>query len=399
MIHHTIVVIGAGTAGNTVAARLCRAGARDVAVVDPYPMHYYQPLWTLVGGGRASRAASERPRQDVLPVGVHWITDAAEGIDPERRTVLLRERGPLSYDQLVVAPGIQLNWDRIPGLQGTIGAHRTASNYRYDLAPLTWELIRTTAAGTAVFTMPPGPIKCAGAPQKIAYLAADYWRRQGVLDRIDIHLIVPTPALFGIPQFAEILADTAAAYGITVHLSTRVTAVDGPARCVHLHRDDTGEDSVLPYDMAHFVPPQSAPDWVARSPLAAPDDPGGYVDVDPRTLQHVRHREIFALGDVAATPNSKTGAAVRHQAPIVVANMKAAYQGLSLPGRYDGYASCPLTLSRRTLLLAEFDYTGQPAPSYPLPWPDTTAPILDFNLFKKVALPVMYWNFMLKGLF
>ena len=398
MTHHTHVIVGAGSAGATVAARLHRAGSTDIAVIDPYPMHYYQPLWTLVGGGRARLADSERPREQVMPRGVRWIKDFATGVDPERRTVALRDGGEVSYGQLVMAPGIQLDWHKVPGLQETIGRHGTSSNYRFDLAPKTWELIRGTTSGTAVFSMPAGPIKCAGAPQKIAYLAADHWRRTGVLDDIDIHLVLPTPGMFGIPKFAQILADTAADYGITVHLSSEVSAVDGPGRTVTIRHLETGATQDLGYTMAHLVPPQSAPDWVKASPLADPNDPNGYVQVDKHTLQHVRFPEVFALGDAGSTPNSKTGAAVRHQAPVVVANMKAAWQGRPLTASYDGYASCPLTLSQRRLLLAEFDYSMQPTPSNPLPWPDTTSPVVDFNLFKSAALPAMYWNLMLRGL-
>ncbi|MCH8611853.1 NAD(P)/FAD-dependent oxidoreductase [Arsenicicoccus dermatophilus] len=395
---YTIVIVGAGTAGATVAARLRRAGARDVALVDPDDWHYYQPLWTLAGGGRADVQDSRRPRSGLVPRGVSWIQDAAVGVDPERRTVQLRDGGEVSYRQLVMAPGLQLDWTKIPGLAQTIGSNGTSSNYRFDLAPRTWDLIRATRSGTAVFAMPSGPIKCAGAPQKIAYLAADHWRREGVLGDIDVHLVLPMPGMFGIPKFAQILADTAAGYGITVHLSSEISSVDGPGRTVTIRSLVTGRTSEIEYTMAHLVPPQSAPDWVKSSALADPSDPGGYVDVDQHTLQHRRYPDVFALGDVAGTPSSKTGAAVRHQAPVVVRNMLDAWRGRELTGRYDGYASCPLTLSHRRLLLAEFDYSMQPAPSNPLPWPDTTEPLVDFNQLKKTGLPLMYWHGMLRGL-
>lgn len=395
---HRIVIIGAGTAGNTVAARLRRQGASDIAIIDPYDNHYYQPLWTLVGGGRATIEASSRPRRKVLPKGVHWIRQTAEGIDPEARTVSTAEGGTIGYGQLVVAPGIQLDWERVPGLAETIGSNGVSSNYRYDLAPKTWQLIREMTSGTAVFAMPVGPIKCAGAPQKIAYLAADHWRKQGVLSDIDIHLVLPTPAMFGIKKFADILAETARGYGITVHLGSEVSAVDGPNRSLTIRRLETGETTDLKYTMAHLVPPQSAPDWIKKSPLAGAEDPNGYVEVDKETLQHVRFPEIFSLGDAGSTPNSKTGAAVRHQAPVVVQNMREVAAGRAPSARYDGYASCPLTLSQRTLLLAEFDYSMHPTPSNPLPWPDTTNVVRDFGLFKRVGLPMLYWGGMLRGI-
>lgn len=397
---HTIVIVGAGSAGTSTAGRLHRAGARDVAIIDPWEMHYYQPLWTLVGGGRAKQAASARPREQVMPKDITWIKERAVGVDPERKTVLLGDGSQVGYGQLVMTPGIALDWHKVPGLKETIGQHATASNYRFDLAPKTWDLIKDTSRGTAVFSMPSGPIKCAGAPQKIAYLAADHWRKEGVLNNIDIHLVLSTPGMFGIPKFADILRRTAEGYDIQVHLSSEVSAVDGPRRTVTVRNigdgDDAGREFQIAYDMAHLVPPQSAPGWVKESPLADPDDPNGYIQVDKHTLQHTRYPDVFALGDAGSTPNSKTGAAVRHQAPVAVANMKAGWQGKPLPASYDGYASCPLTLSQRKLLLAEFDYTMQPTPTFR--WPDTTEPIIDLGAFKKYGLPTLYWHFMTKGL-
>ncbi len=197
---HTIVIVGAGSAGTSVAGRLHRAGARDVAIIDPWEMHYYQPLWTLVGGGLARQDSSARPREQVMPKAVTWIKERAVGVDPHRKRVLLGDGGEVGYGQLVMTPGIALDWHRVPGLQETIGQHGTASNYRFDLAPKTWELIRNTTHGTAVFSMPSGPIKCAGAPQKIAYLASDFWRKEGVLGNIDVHLVLPTPGCSASPS-------------------------------------------------------------------------------------------------------------------------------------------------------------------------------------------------------
>lgn len=393
---HAIVIVGAGTAGNSVAARLHRRGARDIVIVDPYEQHYYQPLWTLVGGGLAPQSASSRPRRKVLPPGVRWIRAAARGVDPDAREVLLDDGSTLGYEFLVMAPGLQLDWGRIPGLKETIGTNATASNYRFDLAPKTWDLIRGLTSGTAVFTMPAGPIKCAGAPQKIAYLAADYWRQQGRLADIDIHLVLPTPGMFGIPKFAEILRRTAADYGITVHLSSELTAIDGPGRTVELTPLEGGAPTRLHYDLAHVVPPQSAPDWVKASPLSTGEGPG-YVSVDKHTLQHPLYPQVFALGDAASTPNSKTGAAIRKQSPVVVQNMNDVLHGRAPSKRYDGYASCPLTLSRDRVLIAEFNYDLELVPSIHLPWPDTTEPVRDFGTFKRYLLPAMYWHGMMHG--
>ena len=397
MAKHSIVIVGAGTAGTTVAARLRRSGAQDVALVDPAPDHYYQPLWTLVGGGLASASASVRPRSQTIPDGVTWIRAGATGVDPEARAVQLDNGDEIGYELLVMAPGIQLNWTNVGGLEQTLGSNGVSSNYRYDLAPKTWNLIRGTKSGTAIFTQPAGPIKCAGAPQKIAYLAADYWKNEGVLDDIDVHLVLPTPGMFGIKEFSDQLWEIATKrYGMTVHFESDLKSVDGSSKTATIRALESGETTDLQYTMMHVTPPQSAPDWV--KPLAGEEDPFGYIAIDKNTMQHVKYPEVFALGDAGSSPNSKTGAAVRKQAPVVVENMRAVAEGRTPTASYGGYASCPLTTGRNKLLLAEFDYTMKPTPSNPLPWPDTTKEVTDFHLFKKVGLPTLYWNLMLKGL-
>jgi sulfide:quinone oxidoreductase len=399
--HHRVVIVGGGSAGISVAARLAAGGKRanlsadDIAIIDPAEAHYYQPLWTLVGGGCAKRETSRRNQASVMPKGVRWIRDAATAFEPEQNQVLTAGGATIGYDTLVVCPGIQLDWDKIPGVTDTLGRDGVSSNYTYELAPKTWEFIRNTRSGTAVFTMPSGPIKCAGAPQKIAYLAADHWRAEGVLDDIDVHLVLPTPGMFGVKEFANELDKVVAAYGINVHFQAELESVDPDGRkATFKSLAEGGAGFSLPYDVMHVTPHQSAPDWVKSSPLAN-DTPAGYVDVDKHTHQHVRHANVFSLGDAGSTPNSKTGAAIRKQAPVVAANVLDQLSGRALSESYGGYASCPLTTSRSAMLLAEFDYSMEPTPSLPLI--NTLKPRRDMWYLKKHGLPFMYWNLMLKG--
>ncbi|MGA1145931.1 MAG: NAD(P)/FAD-dependent oxidoreductase, partial [Candidatus Nanopelagicales bacterium] len=165
---HQIVIIGGGTGGITVAARLKKAGIADVALIEPSDTHYYQPLWTLVGGGRAKAPESARSMASVIPAGVTWVKDAVVSVDPDAHTVTTASGRVVGYDRLVVAAGIQLDWGGIPGLTEALGKDGVSSNYRYDLAPITWQNVQKTKSGNAIFHMPPNPIKCAGAPQKIA---------------------------------------------------------------------------------------------------------------------------------------------------------------------------------------------------------------------------------------
>ena len=393
--HHRVVVVGGGTAGIAVAARLKINGESDIAIIDPTKKHYYQPLWTLVGGGRADAASTERDQSKLIPKGVKWIRDGAVGFDPDERVVHLAGGDIVGYDALVVCPGIQLDFDQLPGSSEALGRGGVSTNYQFELAPKTWDFIRETTSGTAVFTMPSGPIKCAGAPQKIAYLAADYWRQQGVLKDINVVLVLPTPGMFGVPEFANVLEQVVDRYGIDVRFQSEVTEIKSDSKELVIHDIANDTTSALGYDMVHVVPPQSAPDWIKTSPLSIPGDAKGWVDIDKNTLQHVRHPEIFALGDAGSSPNSKTGAAIRKQAPVVVQNVIDFLAGNGITRHYDGYASCPIVTSRNRMLLAEFDYTMRPHKTVPLI--DTQKERYDMWLLKKYGLPFMYWNVLMKG--
>lgn len=394
---HKILIVGGGTAGISVAARLLRKGHTDVAVIEPSEVHFYQPLWTLVGGGQAKASTTVRAEASVMPKDATWIKNAAAQVDPDNNRVICADGADYAYDVLVVCPGIQLDWNRTEGLADAVGKDGVSSNYRFDLAPRTWEFLRDLRSGSAVFAMPSGPIKCAGAPQKIAYLAADYWRKQGVLKDIDVHLVVPTPRLFGIPAIADNLDNVAAGYGITVHTNAEVTSIDAAAHKVALTPvgEAGGSETVLSYDVLHAVPRQSAPDWIKASPLST-GDANGYVEIDKHTLQHLRYRNVFSLGDAGSSPNSKTGAAIRKQAPVVVDNIESYLAGRPLTATYNGYGSCPLVTSSHDMLLAEFDYDLNLQPSFPLLNP--TKPHRSYWYLKKYGLPFMYWNLMLKGL-
>ena len=393
--HHAVLIIGAGSAGISVAARLANQGVKNIGLLDPAEMHYYQPLWTLVGGGRATLKETGRPMGGLIPKGVDWIREAAASIDPDANTVTTVSGSTLNYEHLVVCPGIQLDWAKIPGMSEALETPMVSSNYSRDMAPKTWANIEKMRSGTAVFTMPAGPIKCAGAPQKIAYLAADYWRQQGVLDDIRVVLVLPTPGMFGVPVFAKELERVANDYGIEVHKSSEAVEIDAAGRQVVIADNALGTKESVDYDFMHVVPPQSAPDWIKATSLADPENPAGYVSVDKHTMRHTSYPNVYSLGDAGSSPNSKTGAAIRKQAPVVVENLTATMSGKEPTAKYDGYSSCPLTTSRNKMLLAEFDYTMEPTPSFP--FIDATKSRRDMWYLKRYGLPFMYWNLMLKG--
>jgi sulfide:quinone oxidoreductase len=392
--HHKILIIGGGSAGISVAARLRRAGENDVAVIEPSENHYYQPSWTLVGGGAYRAEASFRPTKRVIPRGVQWIQDRVATIDAEGQKVTTKSSGEIGYDFLVAAPGLKLDWDRIPGLREALETPHASSNYDFALAPKTWQCMQQIKGGTALFTCPPMPIKCPGAPQKIMYMTCDHLRQRELLDKTQVIFGTATPSMFAVPEYAAILNKVVERYGIDVCFSHTLVHIDPDRRdAIFAVPEGEGTREVsIHYDFLHAVPPQSAPDFIKSSPLAGP---GGWIEVDQYTLQHTKYPNVFALGDATTTPNSKTGAAVKSQAPVAAENLLAVMSGREPSARYDGYGACPLVTSYRSVLLAEFDYTKKPTPTIPLI--NTMKERYDMWLLKKYGLPWFYWNLMLKG--
>ncbi|PRY76311.1 sulfide:quinone oxidoreductase [Yoonia maritima] len=395
---YEVVIVGAGAGGIAVAASLkARKPELEIAIIDPADVHYYQPGWTMVGGGIFEPQETARTMGSLIPRGVHWIKAAVAAFEPENNAVILDGCRVVKYDRLIVTPGLKLDWNKIDGLVETLGQNGVTSNYRYDLAPYTWELVSGMKSGRAIFTQPPMPIKCAGAPQKAMYLSGDAWSRRGVLKDIDIHFNNAGGVLFGIKDYVPALMEYVEKYDATLNFFHNLVAVDGPAKKAwfNVTKPDTPIERVeMGFDMLHVVPPQTAPDFIRVSPLA---DAAGWVDVDQATLRHKTYDNIWSLGDVMNAPNAKTAAAARMQAPVVAENMIADMRGGAPVAQYNGYGSCPLTVERGKIVLAEFGYGGTLLPSFPKLLIDGTKPTRAAWFLKEKLLPPIYWKGMLKG--
>lgn len=393
VIHHNVVIIGGGTAGISVAARLLkgRAKLQDVAIIEPAETHFYQPLWTLVGGGVVPREVTGRPMHSVIPKGAHWIKDAVDELIPSENEIRTRQGTRIHYDWLIVAAGLQINWDRIPGLREAVGRNGVCSNYSYDTVESTWKEIRNFQGGTAIFTMPSGAVKCGGAPQKIMYMADDTFRRNGVRDQSTVMFSSPLPNIFQVDRYRKTLEDVIRRRSIQTCFREELTEVHGDRREALFRNLDSGEVVTRRYDMLHVTPPMGPPSFLAGSPLA---DKDGWVDVDRNSLQHRLWPNIFSLGDCAGLPTSKTGAAIRKQAPVLVANLRAAMTATPMTAKYDGYTSCPLVTGYGRLVMAEFDYEKNPQETFPI---DQSKERWSMWLVKRYLLPQLYWHGMLKG--
>lgn len=394
MAHHQVLIIGGGSAGLAVASLLAKGPeAPEIAVIEPSDIHYYQPIWTLVGAGVFPKEDYIRPQAEYIPSGVTWIEDKATGIDPDKNSVTLGSGESVSYDVLVVAAGIQINWDKIPGLKESVGKPGTGvcSNYSYDTVDSTFENIKNLKGGTAIFTHPATPIKCGGAPIKITYLASHYWQKHGVSNKITSKFIKGGPGIFAVKKYADSLTKVADQYGIDRVWNSDLVELRPDKKEAVFQDMGTGEQTVEQYDMIHVTPPMSSPDFLSSSPLAADT---GWVEVDKHTTQHTRFPNVFALGDCSNLPTSKTGAAIRKQAPVTTRNVRSFLKGEPLAASYDGYTSCPLVTGYDSLILAEFDYDKKPKESFPF---DQGKPRYSMFALKAYALPRIYWHGMLQG--
>ncbi|CAD8187438.1 unnamed protein product [Paramecium octaurelia] len=393
-VHSQIAIIGGGTAGLNVAAQLIADGhaiPQQIRIFEPMKMHTYQPGWTMVGGGLYDINKTLKPMEKVLPKNVIVSDSPVIKINPEENQIQTYDGEKYTYDQLVVATGIRTDFDQIKGARKQLEDPNSpvASIYHYKYATKMNRLVDEFEGGKLVFSEPQMPIKCGGAPQKIVYLSHDRLRKRGI--KSDIHFYKTAALIFGVPKYAEILTDVCKRKQINCHFKQKLVEVQDH---VAIFEDqDTKELKSVTFDLLHLVPPQVPAQFIAASGLG---DAAGFCNVHPNTLQHVKYKNIWSLGDCSSLPTSKTAAAVMAQTPILVKNLIRTWkQGQEPIPEYQGYTSCPIFTSQSTLLLAEFKYNSEL---------DETFPIFQSNesrlmfYLKKDFFPFAYWYFMVKGL-
>ena len=396
--HQQVLIVGGGSAGITLASQLLRVRpSLDVAILEPAAVHEYQSGWILAGAGLLPYGATHRPEAAVIPAGATWIRGSAATFEPQAHRVITSAGESLSYEVLVVAMGIQLNWSAIKGLPEALGSHGIVSNYSHPHIAATWETIRSFQGGTALFTHPATPIKCGGAPQKVMYLADDVFQATSGVG-VNTHVIFCTALaqLYPVKAYNATVERVAARRGIETRLLHNLIEVRPEEQVAVFEVRQEGREPFreeIRFNLLHVVPPMAAPDVVAQSPLAI-EGPGGWVDVDRLTCQHKRFADIFALGDVSSLPTAKSLAAIRGQAPVLVANLLAQLDGRTLEAHYDGYTACPLITSFHSVVMAEFDYNLQPVSSFLV---DPTQERWSMWLVETRVFPWVYWHRVLKG--
>ncbi len=366
-----IVIAGAGAAGLAAAARLSSAleGA-SITLVDARRDHYYQPGFTLVGGGIKSPGYVTTATSDYVPAGVDWVQERVEEIDPDANKILTESGRVLAYDFLIVAVGLSLEYGQIEGMNvSLIGKHGIGSIYHGPAAAMaTWEAMSHFAdkGGRGVFLRPATEMKCAGAPLKYTFITEDHLTRRGNRGKAEIVYNSNNNALFSVPIVSEKVRMLFQERDIKVNYGRVLLAIDPGKKIATFKTADGLEEQ--PYDFLHVIPPMRAPDAVRNSPL--PWKTGawaaeGWMEVDKGTLRHVRYANVFGVGDIAGVPKGKTAASVKWQVPVAVDHLVAQIEGKTSDSIYTGYTSCPLITRLGQAMLVEFDYQNNLTPSFP----------------------------------
>lgn len=401
---HKVVVVGGGTAGLSVAHQLLNSGKfgqDEIAVVEPSNFHDYQPGWTLVGGGLKKRESLRRNEDSLIDPKVQLYKDAVTTMSPEQNQVTTASGEKLEYDQLVIASGYSITLDGIKGLRDALYDPNSSvtSIYTYDTVSQVYAKLSNLKEGEAIFTQPGSPIKCAGAPQKIMWLAYDHWTKEGVYkphdpsSPIKITFATGMPTMFSVPHYSKVLDGLREERGVSGLFQHNLVAIEDGGKTAVFQRPD-GEQVKKSFDFLHVTPTMSPPEFLKKSPLA---NEAGYANVDQSTLRHVKYANVWSLGDSSSLPTSKTAAAITGQAPVLTANLLNALDNKEPSATYDGYTSCPLLTEYGKVLLAEFKYGAQLKETFSKFGIDQSKPQKAFYYLKKDFFPWVYYNSMVKG--
>lgn len=403
LLKKQIVILGGGTAGITVAAQLINLdNSLDITIVEPSTKHYYQPLWTLAGAGIVHKDVTEKSEEDYIPDGVNWLKASVSKIRANDNQVDLDNGFIIQYQYLIVATGLRLRPDMIKGIDNNLSHDGVGSIYDFKTVSHFWAQLNSFKKGSAVFTMPDTAIKCGGAPQKIMYLSEEVMRENMLkMKQVQITFTSAKQAIFGIDKFSKELNKVIARKNIQTKFGHNLIEVDTKQKIAYYNiingQSEVLGQTELKYDLLHITPPMTAHQFIIDSGLVHQDGPQkGWLNVDIHTLQHKNHDNIFSLGDVAGLPTAKTGAAVRKQAPVLVANlMQLITTGkIEAPLSYSGYSSCPLVTDKGKVIMAEFGYDNTLLPSFPF---DPAKERYSMWVIKRYLLPTLYWDFMLRG--
>lgn len=366
-----IVIAGAGAAGLSCASRLSESlDGAEITIIDARKDHYYQPGFTLVGGGIKPAKYTVSKTSEYIPKDVNWIDAFVSEFDPDANKVVTSTGQTINYDFLIVATGMKLEYGLIPGMDTSlIGENGIGSIYNGpDAAQKTWHAMSEFAdkGGVGLFTRPDTEMKCAGAPLKYTFITDDHLVRRGTRSKAEIIYNSNNNTLFSVPIVHEKVRMLYKERNIKTNYGRVLQSIDPGKRIATFATADGTEEQ--DYDFIHVIPPMRAPLSIRNSPL--PWQTGnwsteGWLDVDRGTLRHLRYPNVFGVGDIAGVPKGKTAASVKWQVPVALDHLIADITNKESNSIYDGYTSCPMITRLGRAMLVEFNYENDLVPSFP----------------------------------
>lgn len=391
-----VLVVGGGSGGCSTAAKFAsKLGKNEVIIVEPSDRHYYQPMFTLIGGGIKDLSQSYRLMSSVLPKNALWLQDAVSEFKPESNKIATKAGNEITYEYMIIALGIELHYEKIKGLLEALSKPESGvcSNYSPLYVNRTLDALKNFKSGNAIFTFPNTPVKCAGAPQKACYISEDYLRKNGKRDKAKVMYKTSLPVIFAVKRYADSLNTLCKERNIDVGYRQELIEVDPAAKIATFRNLDKPEETFkVPYELLHVTPPMAAPAVLKTAPSLV--DAAGYLSVNKETLQHTKYKNIFGIGDCTNLPTSKTAAAVAAEGGVLYKNLNAVMEGRTGNCVYNGYTSCPLVTGYGRCIMAEFDYDLQPMETLPI---NQSKEHYITYFMKKDMMPHLYWHLMLRG--
>lgn len=389
-----LAIVGAGTAGTTMANRLAKRLPSDwaITVIDKDTDHIYQPGLLFLPFGDYSESEIVKQREIFLPPSVTLRLDKIDRIDAAANQIRFEDGSSIPYDVLILATGSRIAPEATEGMKGPDWYVNTFDFYTVEGAAKLRDRLAGFTAGRMVVDVVDMPIKCPVAPLEFAFLADAFFTKHSRRKDVEIVYATPLDAAFTKPKASAMLGHLLEQKGIRVEPNFALEKVDGVAKTLTAYDGRT-----LDYDLLVTVPLHQGSEVVMRSGLG---DDLGFVPTDKHTLQSAAHENVFVIGDATDLPSSKAGSVAHFQSEVLTENVMAFVEGRPMTASFDGHSNCFIETGHDRAMLIDFNYETEPLPGrFPMPGvgPFTLLEESKVNHWGKLAFKWVYWNMLVRG--
>ena len=308
-----VVVVGAGFGGATCAKYLRTWGPNvDVTLIEPNDTFVSCPISNWVIGGLRSMNDITHGYDKLPRHGIRMLKDSVVAIDTGKRTVTTRGGSTLGYDRLVLAPGIDVLTDSIPGFQEAEAAGKVVHAWKAgpQTAQLRQQLEAMPDGGTFVISIPATPYRCPPGPYERICMVAHYFKQTKPKSKI-IVLDSNADIVSKKPLFTDAW-NTFYPGMIEYRGSNAPVAVDGRAMLVKTDLDD------VKADVMNVVPRQRAGSLTALAG-ARNDSSGNWCTVNFATFESTAVPNVHVIGDSVLSGLPKSGHMATNQGKVCAA--------------------------------------------------------------------------------